>query len=87
MKKGIVIVFIAIYMIAAVLLFSACKDEKQDIICDDISFEYDGIAKKIFAENDINKDFSYRYVGEVFDYDSERPPVEPGKYKVVITNE
>ena len=84
MKKPILILFIAICLILSVFTAVGCKDGKQNIVCDDAAFEYDGTEKAIVAANDTNKDFSYRYEGDGFDYDSERPPVEPGKYKVNI---
>lgn len=87
MKKRVLIFFIAVCLVLSVFTVISCKDKKQNIICDDATFEYDGAGKRIFAVNDINKDFSYRYVGDGFDYYSERPPAEPGKYKVIITKE
>lgn len=87
MKKRFLVFFIAVCLALSVFTVISCNDKKQDIICDDATFEYDGAGKRIFAVNDINKDFSYRYVGDGFDYDSERPPADPGRYKVIITKE
>lgn len=57
MKKRVLIFFIAVCLVLSVFTVISCNDKKQNIICDDATFEYDGAGKRIFAVNDINKDF------------------------------
>ncbi len=85
-KKLIVLILvICIISIFAVILVGCDYDE--EIVLNDYTVKYNGRDHAVIATNDINGDFTYRYVSKEFDYDSEQAPVEVGKYTVTVSKE
>ncbi len=79
------ILLICIISIFAVILVGCDYDE--EIVLNDYTVKYNGRDHAVIATNDINGDFTYRYVSKEFDYDSEQAPVEVGKYTVTVSKE
>ncbi len=84
-KLIVLILLICIISIFAVILVGCDYDEK--IVLNDYTVKYNGRDHAVIATNDINGDFTYRYVSKEFDYDSEQAPVEVGKYTVTVSKE
>jgi len=86
MKKNKLIVLILLICIISILAVSlAGCDHDENIILNDYIVKYDGQNHSVVATNDINGDFTYRYVSKELDYDSEQAPVEVGKYTVIVS--
>ena len=88
MKKNkliVLILLICIISIFAVILVGCDHDE--NIILNDYTVKYDGQSHSVVATNDINGDFTYRYVSNELGYDSEQAPIEVGKYTVTVSKE
>ena len=85
-KKLIVLILvICIISIFAVILVGCDYDE--EIVLNDYTVKYNGRDHAVIATNDINGDFTYRYVSEELDYDSEQAPIEVGRYTVIVSKE
>ncbi|MCX4366785.1 MAG: leucine-rich repeat protein [Clostridia bacterium] len=84
-KLIVLILLICIISIFAVILVGCDYDEK--IVLNDYTVKYNGRDHAVIATNDINGDFTYRYVSEELDYDSEQAPIEVGRYTVIVSKE
>jgi len=88
MKKNKLIVLILLICIISILAVSlAGCDHDENIILNDYIVKYDGQNHSVVATNDINGDFTYRYVSKELGYDSEQAPIEVGKYTVTVSKE
>ncbi len=88
MKNNKLIVLILLICVISILAVSlAGCDHDENIILNDYIVKYDGQNHSVVATNDINGDFTYRYVSKELDYDSEQAPVEVGKYTVTVSKE
>ena len=84
-KLIILFLLICIISIFAVILVGCDYDE--EIVLNDYTVKYDGQCHAVVATNDINGDFTYRYVSKELGYDSEQAPIEVGKYTVTVSKE
>ena len=84
-KLIVLILLICIISIFAVILVGCDYDE--EIVLNDYTVKYNGRDHAVIATNDINGDFTYRYVSEELDYDSEQAPIEVGRYTVIVSKE
>jgi len=84
-KLIVLILLICIISIFAVILVGCDYDE--EIVLNDYTVKYNGRDHAVIATNDINGDFTYRYVSNELGYDSEQAPIEVGKYTVTVSKE
>ncbi len=83
----LIILFLIICILSILTVSLAGCYRNGNIIIEDCTVKYDGQSHAVVATNDINGDFTYRYVSKELDYDSEQAPIEVGKYTVTVSKE
>ncbi len=81
----LIILFLIICILSILTVSLAGCYRNGNIIIEDCTVKYDGQSHAVVATNDINGDFTYRYVSKELDYDSEQAPIEVGKYTVTVS--